>query len=1469
MAVGRPAINLDKLSLGLHGTLSSAVLDHQKYLLLIEIFRRRLIANNLSKDEIANLLWVAIKLNHTQLLGAILSNGIDPNTQIPFQTDSIHLPLVVCAAKFNSLDVLRFLLEDKKANYSSANCQYTPLNTACANGNLNTVNYLLEQNRQQEPRAMITAVMQAQLKVINTLIDKGGYSVNTPNADGVMPITFAIGMGDIDVVSLLIDRGANLSPTYPIEHPMITFKSVQRDLEAGISLSADLNSSKLNRIEELLIKKGVRENTESFAPAVFGDVCSVQGNNPDIGGLTEFLVRHCDIIFKSGSLYDGCKILTPENRTKVLAVAIDHCPDRLIPRETSTSSQQYLSLLHICARFNETALAKQLINKGHVIDLICQEDQLTPLHMATVHNAKEMVFYLLELGINFNARTKQGDTALHFATSKPDTDIDIIKKMLAHPAFTFSSLDPFQRNIIHKAIISRRPDVLAAALSQLTFEECQSVLFAKDHEGKTPVMRAIDKGNISSIIQILSTLRAWGVIDIDSPLDKIEPLSDIETDLLLSVLYAHSNIDAIAHLAVRLLSTNKTNKSELRAKFAEEILTVMLNNDEFKLYIPHNLQAYSQALIAFFQQMTKIFADNKKTADVSAAILKYELPPLDVVMLDADNTDHEACARLFNVFNILLIKFRTDARNTIKFDHADKVKELSEQQCNAHHFSVILGSLLEKLIGRSESIHQQAWYQSWHKNLAEAYHIFVDINNSFLKELDKLRIGDELLDEEKVAAKKLPGIKKSSRKKNKKSNSNQKTLTALAILERSFSSIDSIDNEFSNEIAQLKAACMSEDIDEINRLLSIQDLPCQPDILIHCIDSKSNKSLKLLLDAGYSPNTCILGNVTPLFAAIASGNAEAMKMLFDAGVDVCPPFPNKQPLVQVKYKRHSLEQELEKGCLESAIFYKLQRDLAFYNSAEEELIVQGAKSNLNNFLPSYFKYLCETAVNVEDVLTFMQEYKADLGVLLEHTLQTGLISLATKELSVGVVFNAFIDLVPDNYIFKKQEIEAPLCFSLMHIAVLHNSILALQKLISRGHYVDFKAGIDGGTPLHLAVAHGTPEIRKYLISKGANVDALNSFSNTPLHTAIKNMNMSVVWELLSCKANVDIPNDNQDTPLHFASRYFIDIVKLMMLSVALRDEPTPLFSKNKENITPIQLVACNKDMKVLGSMVTLLKGQKYFSNDKSQYSVTQSEQELLLALLSIGVEIKDIPELALGQLSIVNKPMSGELIQRAINLAEDKLLQINLPANVKSYLEKLFKYFKLMSVGISSKKNLDGVVQQLLAVNLSIPDFVSLSWNISATGKMLCDKLFVFLINILLEHVYKVDVLFSDLQRSNVAIVQQQSLLKHLKSGIICMRRFLVASNSNSDTSELEFEKSWIEKVDAYNKMLDEHFGRINNKEKSYKAADALLIELSSPKNNSTTPKKSKAKKMTSTPKIQKATSSAAAIGTEKQRLKE
>jgi hypothetical protein len=73
----------------------------------------------------------------------------------------------------------------------------------------------------------------------------------------------------------------------------------------------------------------------------------------------------------------------------------------------------------------------------------------------------------------------------------------------------------------------------------------------------------------------------------------------------------------------------------------------------------------------------------------------------------------------------------------------------------------------------------------------------------------------------------------------------------------------------------------------------------------------------------------------------------------------------------------------------------------------------------------------------------------------------------------------------------------------------------------------------GNSYLHLAILGDYPELVKYFIEKGADINKKNNEGDTPLHIAVRSKNNKIIKILLENKAKLDIPNNEGEIPFDF------------------------------------------------------------------------------------------------------------------------------------------------------------------------------------------------------------------------------------------------------------------------------------------------------------------------------------------------
>ncbi|MGY8713552.1 MAG: ankyrin repeat domain-containing protein, partial [Verrucomicrobiia bacterium] len=138
--------------------------------------------------------------------------------------------------------------------------------------------------------------------------------------------------------------------------------------------------------------------------------------------------------------------------------------------------------------------------------------------------------------------------------------------------------------------------------------------------------------------------------------------------------------------------------------------------------------------------------------------------------------------------------------------------------------------------------------------------------------------------------------------------------------------------------------------------------------------------------------------------------------------------------------------------------------------------------------------------------------------------------------------NEFSKLLRKNGGKTSQELETA---ESIFAAVLHGNMEAIERYLNDG--VDINAAdANGLTPLGWAAVNDTPfEIAKFLIDKGANVNARDLIENTPLHDAAGAGHREIVALLNSKGADLNARNKDGETPIDLAAEWQQETVDLL------------------------------------------------------------------------------------------------------------------------------------------------------------------------------------------------------------------------------------------------------------------------------------------------------------------------------------
>lgn len=199
----------------------------------------------------------------------------------------------------------------------------------------------------------------------------------------------------------------------------------------------------------------------------------------------------------------------------------------------------------------------------------------------------------------------------------------------------------------------------------------------------------------------------------------------------------------------------------------------------------------------------------------------------------------------------------------------------------------------------------------------------------------------------------------------------------------------------------------------------------------------------------------------------------------------------------------------------------------------------------------------------------------------------------------------------------------------------------LKQLLALGVPLDFVEEEKRNTLLHFAACSESPEICRYLIQQGLEVDARNAIGATPLmFGSCYTGNPKVLQALLEAGADINAKDDDNASVLCIASRYSEseDVVGFLArqgldleerdnsgltpllsafrynsslpVALALRDAGADLYAKTPKGETALHLAAFNPECS--RSMIDFLRG-RFRVSDMSQDGVTPLNIAMVLS----------------------------------------------------------------------------------------------------------------------------------------------------------------------------------------------------------------------------------------------------------------
>ncbi len=293
----------------------------------------------------------------------------------------------------------------------------------------------------------------------------------------------------------------------------------------------------------------------------------------------------------------------------------------------------------------------------------------------------------------------------------------------------------------------------------------------------------------------------------------------------------------------------------------------------------------------------------------------------------------------------------------------------------------------------------------------------------------------------------------------------------------------------------------------------------------------------------------------PLLRALDDGDYDLFKQLVREGAD-----PNEHdedgntPLHEAIKKRESITPLLELGANVNAKtkwgktpLHIAANSVYFSESRIPDLINYGADLNAQDNEGNTPLHIAANSCAIEGVKILLR-HNPDLRIMNVYKRSAAAALLHKYESVSRSKYDNCSDVQHISKLIVEHADKALIWHTPLFSAILENDTPRIKQLIDAGHDVQQRYAGDQQSPLHLATTRNNLTVVKWLIEKGAKVDAQNVIQETPLHFAAIKGYSEIATVLLQHGADPNTPARSFGaTPLHIAVRYdHIEVARLLL-----------------------------------------------------------------------------------------------------------------------------------------------------------------------------------------------------------------------------------------------------------------------------------------------------------------------------------
>ena len=320
------------------------------------------------------------------------------------------------------------------------------------------------------------AVLKSDVESIPILINKG-INIEAKDSSGNTALYLAISSDQQDIISTLIDHGADIDKIY-----------------------YEKNSRSLLSRGEVFFKSKFKEEGKFFKKLQDEEFCEK---------------------LKNGELeqedFEKLKIkinVTYQNKT-FLYYAVEKGDLILIQRliemganPNINSDKQENSPLNIAIEAKRDDIISYLIKTNSDIKFINKKSQKSLLHYSASSGNIELTNYLIEQGLDVNLKDSSGRTPLHYAVISGNNEI--VRLLLENDA-EIDAIDRYGRSALHHAVSLKNDDVMSDVINLLLSANANPKLF--NNSGYCALHEAVLNQNVEAIKLLANNPENTKIVD--------------------------------------------------------------------------------------------------------------------------------------------------------------------------------------------------------------------------------------------------------------------------------------------------------------------------------------------------------------------------------------------------------------------------------------------------------------------------------------------------------------------------------------------------------------------------------------------------------------------------------------------------------------------------------------------------------------------------------------------------------------------------------------------------------------------------------------------------------------------------------------------------------------------------------------------------------------------------------------------